>query len=204
MTTETESLLSRWLPFDDAAALAEATVAWLETNVLSFSVGLQLALILAALIPALMFGPKLRDALRRRVAAYAPNDVLRKTGEALAVLAVPIALYLTLVAIRLGFAAASESAAWVAAAIALMNAWIVVRLVTLLIRSPFWSRVAFIVVWPIAALDAFGLLAPIIDALRELTFTIGGAESEESTVVSAWDILRTLLIFGALFWPAAI
>ena len=45
-------------------------------------------------------------------------------------------------AIRIGLGSAGYATQWIDAAIALMNAWILVRMVTLVIQSRFWSRVA--------------------------------------------------------------
>ena len=61
---------------------------------------------------------------------------------------------------------------FLSAAQSLLTAWIVVRLVTLAIRSPFWSKVAFVVAWPIAALDAFGVLGDVFAWMDTVSFEI--------------------------------
>jgi len=92
----------------------------------------------------------------------------------------------------------------VAAGVSLLTAWIVIRMVTLVIRSPFWSRVAFYVAWPIAALDAFGVLDDVIRQLDAFSLPIGEDENGVRQSFSALDFLRTLAVFGVLFWGASI
>jgi small-conductance mechanosensitive channel len=83
------------------------------------------------------------------------------------------------------------------AAQSLLAAWIVVRLVTLAIRSPFWSRVAFYVAWPIAALDAFGVLGDVFDWMREVSLVIAPESDERDAVqLTLFDVLRAALIFA--------
>jgi len=86
--------------------------------------------------------------------------------------------------------------------IALMNAWIIVRLITLVIQSPFWSRLAFYVAWPVAAMDAFGVLGPVIDQMQQLAIPLGSDEQGNPVQISLLDVLRTLFYFGILFWAA--
>ena len=74
---------------------------------------------------------------------------------------------------------------------------------TLVIRSPFWSRFAFYSVWPIAALDAFGVLDDVVVQLEAFSIPIGEDENGVSQRYSALDFIRTLAVFGILFWAAS-
>ncbi len=103
---------------------------------------------------------------------------------------------------RIAFGSAGYTTNWIGAAIALMNAWIVVRLVTLVIQSNFWSRVAFYVAWPIAALDAFGMLLPVIEQMQALAIPLGTNDAGEPSAISLFDIVRTFFYFAILFWAA--
>ncbi|MEM9899213.1 MAG: mechanosensitive ion channel domain-containing protein, partial [Pseudomonadota bacterium] len=89
------------------------------------------------------------------------------------------------------------------AATSLLSAWIVIRLVTLVIRSPFWSRVAFYIAWPVAALDAFGLLDNVIDQLEAAAIPLGENAAGQPVTFSALDFVRTLITFAILFWAAS-
>jgi small-conductance mechanosensitive channel len=196
-----QSVLDEMLPADEVAEAFFALIDWAETYLLSISVLIQVGLIMGALIPAAIFGPRLKRLIREQLSSRASTVLLRRLSEALAELATPIALYITLGAIRIALGSAGQPMDWVAAAIALMNAWIIVRMVTLVIRSRFWSRVAFYVAWPIAALDAFGMLGPVIEQMRALAIPLGQGESGPIEF-SLLDVVRTLIYFAVLFWAA--
>lgn len=196
------SVLDEVLPADEVTEALLALVEWMETHLLTFSVLVQVGLILGALVPAIIFGPRLKQLIYRQASARLKPGFGRRLVDALADLATPIALYLTLTLIRIGLGSAGQQLDWVAAAIALMNAWIIVRAVSLVIRSKFWSRVAFYIAWPIAALDAFGLLGPVVEQLQALAIPLGEGEGGRTIQFSLLDLIRTLFYFGLLFWGA--
>ena len=175
---------------------------WIQAQVLNVDVLIQLGLITGALVPAVLFGPRLRALVEEQLHARVPEGVMRRAVDALAILATPIALYLTLTIIRIALGSIDQPLQWVAAAISLMNAWILVRVVTLVIRSRFWSRVAFYVAWPIAALDAFGALGPVVAQMQELAIPLGAGEGGKPVEFSLLDVVRTLFYFAFLFWAA--
>lgn len=198
-----QTVLDEVLPADQVAETFLALFEWAETYLLSVSVLLQVGLIVAALVPAAIFGPRLKTLIREQVSKRTETPILRRLADAAAELATPIALYITLTAIRIGLGSFEQAEDWVAAALALMNAWIIVRLVTLVIRSKFWSRVAFYVAWPIAALDAFGLLGPVVAQMQELAIPLGEGEGGRPIRFSLLDVVRTLIYFAILFWGAS-
>lgn len=179
-----------------------SVLGFLESNMLTIGVAVEAALLVAALAPAALFGPQLRKFIQSSIAPRAPYGVLRRAASALAHLATPIALYIFLQAAVVALNAFGSSAGLISAGVSLLAAWIVIRLVTLVIRSPFWSRLAFYIVWPIAALDAFGVLDDVILQLEAFALPIGQAEGGSVQTFSALDLLRTLAIFGFLFWGA--
>ena len=139
-----------------------------------------------------------------QVAPRAPYGVLRRAANAFAHIATPIALYLTWQSAALALAAAGRKSEIVTAAISLLAAWIVIRLITLVIRSPFWSRAAFYVVWPIAALDAAGLLDEAVRYLNGISIPIGVGANGAASSFSALDLVRVIFIFAALFWISSL
>ncbi|HEY5646950.1 MAG TPA: mechanosensitive ion channel domain-containing protein [Pseudomonadales bacterium] len=197
-----ESVFDDVLPGDEVSAALIALLDWAETYLLNVSVLIQIGLIFGALVPAIIFGPRLKRLISTQLTGRARTGVLRRLAEALAELATPIALYLTLTAIRIALGSAGQPMDWVAAALALMNAWILVRIVTLVIRSRFWSRLAFYIAWPIAALDAFGMLGPVVEQMRELAIPLGQGEGGRPIEFSLLDVIRTLFYFAILFWGA--
>lgn len=174
----------------------------LQGDMLTPGVAIEAAIVFAALIPAAFFGPRLRKVIQTQIAPRAPYGVLRRAANAFAHIATPIALCLLLQGAFLALRAAGSSNGLVSAAVSLLTAWIVIRLVTLVIRSPFWSRVAFYVVWPIAALDAFGVLDDLVRQLQAFSVPIGKDEDGVEQTFSALDVLRTVAVFGVLFWGA--
>ncbi|PQA88036.1 mechanosensitive ion channel family protein [Hyphococcus luteus] len=182
----------------------QALAIWdnLQSHMLTLGVAIEGAILIAAILPAAFFGPRLRKLIQTQIAPRAPYGVLRRAANAFAHLATPIALYILLQAAVLGLQAAGSSSNLISAGVSLLTAWIVIRLVTLVIRSPFWSRVAFYVAWPIAALDAFGVLDDVVRQLQAFSFPIGEDENGVAQTFSALDFLRMLAVFGVLFWGA--
>jgi len=195
-------VLDDLIPVEILESFVLRAVEWIQLNLLTIDIGIQIIAIVAALVPAALFGPRLKKFLSGQVAARVPNGWLQKVANAFASIALPLALYLTLTAMRIAFGSAGYGTSWIGAAIALMNAWIIVRLVTLIIQSEFWSRVAFYIAWPIAALDAFGMLMPVIEQMQALAIPLGQSDEGSPVRISLFDIVRTLFYFAILFWAA--
>ncbi|WP_202900420.1 mechanosensitive ion channel family protein [Parvularcula oceani] len=176
---------------------------WIRTDVLTINALLQLGLVFGALIPAVLFGPRLKGFIGRYLRKQVPAGILRRLADAAAVLATPIALWITLTVFMWILRSMGEHYGFVSAAQSLLAAWIIVRVVTLAIRSPFWSKVAFYIAWPIAALDAFGVLGDVFDWMEARAYTLTPAgPGQEAQTISLYDVLRAGLIF-ALFLLAA-
>ncbi|XOV82738.1 MAG: mechanosensitive ion channel family protein [bacterium] len=201
-STTDAQVLDDIIPLELLESLGLQALQWLQANVLTMDVGVQIVAIVAALVPAAIFGPRLQKFLGGQVAARVPRGWLQKVANAFASIALPLALYVTLTVMRIGFGSAGFGVSWIAAAIALMNAWIVVRLVTLIIQSEFWSKVAFYIAWPIAALDAFGMLVPVVEQMQALAIPLGQSDEGSPVRISLFDIVRTLFYFAVLFWAA--
>ncbi|MBI1238838.1 MAG: mechanosensitive ion channel [Alphaproteobacteria bacterium] len=195
--------LADLLPTGDLQASAENILRWLNETVLTPEVAIQLALVLGAVIPAILFGGSLKtlvlDRLSRRVSA----PLLKRAVAAFAVLSTAIVLYLTLTVFRLLVGSLDLPTDIIDAAISLMTAWILVRLVTLVIRSAFWSSVAFYLVWPIAVLDILGIMDDVIAQMRSLAIPLGENADGKAIDISLFDVVRTLIYFGLLFWAAS-
>lgn len=179
-----------------------AGIDWLGRQLSSADVSIQAAIIAVALIPALIFGSQLRKLIMAQIAPRAPYGVLRRAANAFAHIATPIALSLIWLAASLILDASGRPNGVVNAGISLLGAWIVIRLVTLVIRSPFWSRVAFYIAWPVAALDVFGVLDDAIRTLDRLSVPLGRNPDGTPGAFSAFDFIRVVIILLILFWIA--
>lgn len=177
-----------------------AALEWLASQLSSVDVSIQAAIIAVALIPALIFGSQLRKLIMAQIAPRAPYGVLRRAANAFAHIASPIALSLIWLAASFILDALGRPNGVVNAGISLLGAWIVIRLVTLVIRSPFWSRLAFYIAWPVAALDVFGLLDDAIRFLDRLALPLGQGPGG---AFSVYDFIRVVILLLILFWIAS-
>ncbi len=162
---------------------------------------LQILLIVVAVVPALLFSSRL-SALFNRFETNIESQILRRLLRAVSILSIPIVAYLSLFLFRVALGSAGWPSVWVSGAISLLTAWILVRTVTLVIRSQLWSRVAFFVAWPIAVLDIFGVLGPVIDQLQALYLPLGEDSDGKPVRITVLDVIRTLLYFALLMWSA--
>jgi len=197
------SAIGEILALEQTQTFAQNLIAWAQNTLFTFDVAIQLGLIAGALVPAVLFGPQLKKLIKDHLAARAPYGLLRRAANAFAILATALALYLSLTLFRIALGSVDQPTALIDASISVMSAWIIVRLVTLVIQSDFWSRVAFYIVWPIAALDVFGYLDNVIDQMQALAIPLGQNKAGEPINISLFDVIRTLIYFGLLFWGAS-
>lgn len=202
INTNEESALQDLIGVEEVTTQASELLVWAQNNLLTLNMALQLGVLLGGLIPAAIFGPQIKKLIATQLAPRAPYGLLRRAANAFTHIATPIALYVIWQIAIIVIGAAGRPTAVVEAGVSLLTAWIIIRLVTLVIRSPFWSKVAFYVAWPIAALDAFGVLDDVTRQLDGLAIPLGENDNGNLITFSALDLIRTLVIFGVLFWLA--
>ncbi len=201
MEDSDNSAIDSLIPVTEIASMAEQLVtdAWLLITDVEFL--LQLVLLIVAIVPALLFANRLSrmiDSLETRISITFFRRLLRTAS----ILSIPITAYVTLLIFRIILGSIQLPAVWISGAITLLSAWIVVRTVTLVIRSAFWSRLAFFVAWPIAALEVFGMLGPVIEQMQTLSLPLGENAEGQPITISLLDVVRTLIYFALLFWGA--
>lgn len=202
-TPQDDSALDDLLALDVVEGRWDEIRVWLQDTLLDVNIAIQLGLIAVAILPALIFGPRLRHFVEHHTRERIRTGLARRLLTAAIALATPLALLAVLAIERVILGALDRPVHLLDAAISLMTAWIVIRAVTLIIRSRFWSKVAFYVAWPVAALDVFGLLDDVIAQLQALAIPLGETEAGDPVDLSLFDILRTLIYFGVLFWAAS-
>lgn len=202
-TPQDDSALGELLPIEVLEGHVRDAWEWFLASLLNLDVAIQMGLILAAFIPALIFGPRLREVVESLTKGRIKTGLARRLLTAAISLATPLALIAVLALTRIVLGALDQPFALVDAAMSLMTAWLVIRAVTLIIRSRFWSKVAFYVAWPVAALDVFGLLDDVVVQLQALAIPLGETDDGQPVDLSLFDILRTMIYFGALFWLAS-
>ncbi|WP_417483984.1 mechanosensitive ion channel family protein [Maricaulis salignorans] len=202
--TQDDSALDDLVPVEVLQEHLLAVWHWFLQAMLNLDIALQIGLIAAAIIPALMFGPRLRRLVEHHTASRIRTGLARRLLSAALALATPLALLMVLATIRIVLGSLDRPYGLIDAAMSLMSAWLVIRAVTLIIRSKFWSNVAFYVIWPVAALDVFGLLDDVVIQLQALAIPLGETADGAPVDLSLFDILRTVIYFAALFWLASL
>lgn len=202
-TTPPETALDDILPVQEFIQRLQGVLTWIETEIWSVDVAIQLALILAAFIPAFIFGPRLATLVRSATARFAEIGAVRRLINAAIALMTPLALYTVITLARVGLGSLSRPTAILEAALSLLTAWLIIRAVTLIIRSKFWSQVAFYIAWPVAALDVFGLLDDVVMQMQALAIPLGETADGEPVQLTLLDVLRTVIYFAAFLWAAS-
>lgn len=197
-----ESAIGDLLSVDEVRANFETIWGWVDANIINVNVLVELGFVLAVFVAASFFAPWIKKRIDKHLTPRAPQGLARRAVHAFAIISGPIAAWITLNAVSFGFVVAGRSHAWIEAAISLTLAWIVIRLVTLVIRSKFWSSVAFYTVWPIAALDVFGVLNDLIAYLDSASISMGVDANGVVRDLSAFDVVRAFFAFALLFWIA--
>lgn len=80
--------------------------------------------------------------------------------------------------------------------VSLVNAWIVIRLITQFVREEVWARFIAVVVWIIAALNILGFLEPALVLLDGVALSIGKIR------LSALGVIEGLFYLVLLLWLA--
>lgn len=166
-------LTSVWLPIQLVAILVAALVAW----ACAIAVRRRFDLVSATM----GWPPYLRIFIRTLI-------------DNLSVLAFMATLIITRAAIR---AWAEHPRTYILGiAVDLATAWVVIALVTSLIRNPFVNRLVAVTAWAIAALNILGLLDETVAALDSRAILIGGLR------VTPLLVIKTTVLLLVALWAA--
>lgn len=170
---------------------------WLRAEV--WSVDALVAALLIALAAAVFFAcrhallPRLEAALGRVPAGYWARSRL----QGLAAI-IPAALALLFLAIANNVAAeAGASPGLAVVAAKLLTAWVVIRLLSVMIGSAAWVAALATIIWVLAALAIVGWLDPIVAAMDRARFQAGEFR------LSLLGIVQGIALFVFLLWLAA-
>ena len=83
-------------------------------------------------------------------------------------------------------------------AVHLVAAWIVVRLASIMVRDPIFSRLVAITAYTVAMLSILGLLEPILRLFDQLAIRFGNVR------LSLFTVLEAMLALGILLWLAVL
>lgn len=188
----------------DSQPLTESLAAlraWLTREFLSPSIIAQVVGIAAAVGLALLAAPWLQACIRTWhqrggteswPGQWAKAFVQRLTPALLPLLAPIVALLPLWLALLL-----AQGAGWphqaLKLAVSLLAAWVMIRLISGLVRDRFGARAIAIIVWAIAALNIFGVLDETATFLQDLSWTVGGLRISPMAIVSGLIWLSLLL-----------
>jgi small-conductance mechanosensitive channel len=156
----------------------------------------QLALIAVAWVLARWLGDRLEHALEQRARRIKGNPDLLRLLISIIRRARLVVMVATLFIIRLALLAADAPEALVAIALMLTGAWLVLSVVTRLIRNRTFARLVALVGWLYVAALVLNVAGPIGEALDYLAVTIGEVR------ISALLVLRAALVTGGVIWLA--
>jgi small-conductance mechanosensitive channel len=184
--------LSTWL---DRAQMGAAA---LLADILDPRLLLQLATIAVCLLLSIPIGAVVERRLESRIRQIHGRPrllrflalVLRRTKWIVAATLIGLSL-LVLRAVTL-----PSETALVGIALSLVAAWVVISVVSRLIRNRTAGRLVAWVAWIVVALRITGLFEEVSTSLDALAFHIG------ATRVSAWFVLQAIVLIGVFVWGA--
>lgn len=190
--------IRNWIPQPNN--LFNAVVDWITLNVLTLNIGLQVLLVLIAFAIAWRIGKPLdrEDRLEKWVVAHTGEGepLLHRLGHTADNLIVPILWLALLWALNIAMSLMGAPNNFIRISTSLLNAWVLIHLVSSLAAREFWQKAFALLAWSIAALYVLNLLGPTQKLLDSYAFNLG------SSRLSPYVILKGLLIGTVLLWLA--
>lgn len=169
---------------------------WVADQVLVWETALQLGVAALAFLIAWALARPLARFAAQSIERFVKDRILRAVCGALRDLMVPI-LYSLMVWAALSAAEASGFPSGLLRLVgSLLNAWIVIRLVSTALTNPAWARAFSVAVWVIAALSIVDLYGPTVTFLDSLAITLG------ETRISVFLVIKGFVVAAVLLWLA--
>lgn len=189
-----QNLLDR----DKIEKLVAEAIQWIKDDVLVWGTLYQLLAVLTAFLLARGVAPILRGAAVRVRGRF---DEQSRTVRAIQEIENQ-AFLLAWLGLQWVFLVLAEGTRWggeiLQVTVSLLAAWVLIRFVSLFIRSPGVGRLVAGLVWIGAALNILDLLEPTIELLDKAAVDLGGFH------LSVIVILKGLILFALLLWTALI
>lgn len=151
------------------------------------------AIVASALIGYLLSRP-INQRLMQQVKAREQKDILFRVYASLIHVVWPVATVALLWTATGAFSASEFDSTLLRIAASLLNAWIVVRLVTSNMKDGIIASSIALVAWTIAALHIFQLLEPVSNSLDAVAITVG------SSRFSLLRVLTSLVVASFALW----
>lgn len=189
--------ISEWLEPERLLSVGDAAAAWLATHLLTAATLGQAAAVAVTLAIARLLAPRLRGVLAARLFARLEETHLRQVGAAVLSVVTPVLWLLLLWLAMLLAVRAGLGDGVLRVVVSLLLAWVLIRLVSSLVRDPAWSRTVAIVAWTIAALNITGLLDDAAAFLDGIAFSMGRIR------ISMLAVIKAAALMAALLWIAS-
>ena len=180
--------------------LWERVLDWVSVHVLTLDVALQLALVLLAFALAWRLGRPIdrENRLEKWVAAHTDEEDpwLRRIGHTADNLMVPIFWLGLQWVLNIVMSLLGQPNDFMRITASLLNAWVVIHLVSSLVARPFWQKAFALLAWSMAALYVLNLLVPAQQWLDSYSVALGKAR------LSPYLVLKGLTIGTVLLWLA--
>lgn len=185
----------------DPQKLFKDGLGWLDNHILTADFAAQMALVGAAMLIGAAVRKRLLPVIEPAIHKMRLHYSTRITVENISRLIMQIvAFVILLIATRIA-AEYNTATAYAEAAMALLAAWILVRLVVQFIASSAVRNLFAITIWCVAALAILGVLDETTAALDAAGVNIGNFRLSALTVIKGLAALF-LLLYGALFLSA--
>jgi small-conductance mechanosensitive channel len=183
----------------DAAVLkgyAEDAFSWASAELLTTAALWQAGIIVVSFGAAIVITPPFRRWLQRRLDEAAEDSRLRFVCATFMTLVTPV-LWVLLLWLAVEVA---TNAQWpsklISIVVSLVNAWIIIRLVSKFVRDAAWARFFAVTIWVIAALNIVELLQPALDLLDGIALQVGDVR------VTALSVAKGVFYLVVLLWLA--
>lgn len=169
---------------------------WVNENILNFVAIWQLAAIGGTLFLAIVGRRSFSRLLEKLGGEAKLGPVLNRIIHTLAAISLPVVWAIGLWICTAVFIQFDLPIPFLRLVSSLLNAFILIRIVSIFIPSTYWSAVFAWVAWGVAALNAVGVLDPVITWMQATGFSIGEAD------INLWVVVKGILVTALLIWGA--
>jgi len=177
----------------------DAIVAQVSSPVFTWQIGV----VLVVAISSYLLSRYPVQRLRATADARDQQDIVYRLISSLARVVWPIFAVLLLWVATAVFAANGLDNHLLRISASLLNAWIVVRVITSNMKGGFWSSALAFFIWMVAALYILRLLAPVSDSLEAVSFTAAGMEFSLLRILTSAVIAVVAVWIGRVAGDAA-
>ncbi|MDE0780618.1 MAG: mechanosensitive ion channel [Alphaproteobacteria bacterium] len=175
---------------------AQEALAWFEQEVFTYGALWELGTIAATFFVARLFSKPFEKFLDHLIERSRFDVKLARVWRTFVPLVTPI---IWVILLWVAVAAADQLVfrdKLMSVVVSLVNAWIVIRLITQFVRDEVWARFIAVVVWGVAALNILELLQPTLNLLDSIALKIGEIR------VSVLAVLEGIFYLVLLLWLA--